>query len=159
MENKDFDPVQRPSHYAVQGEIECIDFIEICIKKYSGIVAGSLFNTLKYTWRTHNKNGKQDLEKALYYASKAVEKIKLYNEISACSNCAMIASNSLSVEEELIILKAVNQITSQLSEEETKCYLTIISCIVNGGLINDVKDYSNNLIEAIKKWIEIYNEN
>ena len=158
MENKEFDPVQRPSHYAGQGEIECIDFIEIMIKNYNGVVAGSLFNTLKYTWRTHDKNGKQDLEKALWYAKKAATKIELDKDISPCMECARQFSGSLTVEEELIIFKAVNQIVSKLTKEEADCYLTIVSCIINGGLNNTIKDYSGNMIKAIEKWIEIYNE-
>jgi len=160
MKNEEFDAVERPQHYAGQGEIECIDFIEICIKKYNGIVAGCLFNILKYAWRVHNKNGLQDLKKALWYAKKAVNRLEYYSSSFACSDCAASSIQNLNIEEEFILLKAVNQITSGLTDEETKCFLTIVSCIVNGGLLNfTTKDYSNNLIEAIETWIKIYDEN
>ncbi len=157
MEEK-YDIVNRPQHYAGQGEVECIDFIEIMIKSYNGIIAGSLFNALKYTWRSHNKNGKQDLEKALYYANKAVEKINYYKNIYPCIECAAVNKSVLTVEENLLIFKAIKQITDLLGPTESKYFLNIVSCIINGGLINESKDYSSNLIDSIENWIKIYDD-
>ena len=150
-----YDTIKNPQHYAGQGEVECIDFIEICIKKYNGIVAGCMFNLIKYIWRSHNKNGKEDLEKALWYANRGILLIK--NNLHNCFSCATL-EEKLDPSEELLYLKAVNQITSTLDKAEADCFLTIIACIVNGGLMDGTKDYSPNVISALENWINIYDK-
>lgn len=65
------DNVNHPSHYANQGSVECIDFIATVVNKYPGILAGDLQNVTKYTWRSHGKNGKEDIAKATWYFNHA----------------------------------------------------------------------------------------
>ena len=65
------DNVNHPGHYAGQGKVECIDFIASVVNKYPGILAGDLQNVCKYTWRSHNKNGKEDIDKASWYFNHA----------------------------------------------------------------------------------------
>lgn len=57
--------VNHPSHYN-QGKYECLDVM----KETFGIEATKNFcqlNAFKYVWRAKNKNGKQDIEKAIFY--------------------------------------------------------------------------------------------
>lgn len=65
------DPVNNPAHYKT-GNFECIDVM----KETQGIDATQNFcvcNALKYVYRHKNKNGMEDLQKAIWYLNKAVE--------------------------------------------------------------------------------------
>ena len=53
------DNVNHPSHYT-QGGIECIE--AVCTA-----------NAIKYLWRWKEKNGKEDLKKAIWYIKKLIE--------------------------------------------------------------------------------------
>lgn len=73
---KSIDNVNHPAHYT-KGGIECIDamisvFGEETIAKYCHI------NAFKYLWRSENKNGVEDIKKAIWYLNKYVE---LYKEV------------------------------------------------------------------------------
>lgn len=62
------DPVSHPAHYCVGG-IECIDVME----KVFGTEAVKTFcrlNAFKYLFRSENKNGRQDIDKAHWYTGK-----------------------------------------------------------------------------------------
>lgn len=59
------DPIN-PSHY-LQGDIECIDAIQSAIVNLQGIEAFCTGNVIKYMWRWREKNGIEDLKKALWY--------------------------------------------------------------------------------------------
>jgi len=62
------DPVNHPGHYCV-GNLECIEVM----RSIHGDFAVGCFarcNAWKYLWRTNRKNGKQDIEKALWYLTK-----------------------------------------------------------------------------------------
>lgn len=66
MDNKE--AINSPSHYNV-GSIEVIEAIE------SWQLGFSLGNAIKYIARAeHKENKKQDLEKALYYIKREIEK-------------------------------------------------------------------------------------
>ena len=63
--------VNHPSHYN-QGKFECID---VMVETF-GIEATKnfcLLNAFKYVWRTNKKNGKEDIEKAVFYLNKLLE--------------------------------------------------------------------------------------
>lgn len=65
--------VDHPSHYEKLCSLECIDAMEITF----GIEAVIHFckcNAFKYLWRYKNKNGLEDLQKALWYCNKGLEK-------------------------------------------------------------------------------------
>lgn len=151
-EKKVFDDVNHPQHYAGQGKVECIDFIELMIKDYNAIIAGCLFVVIKYTWRSHNKNGKQDIEKALWYAEKAVSKLDDYRDCVSCP----ISSAKLDPSEMQIVFDGIEEVQKTLTDEEAEYFRTIIACIINGGLNDPLKDYSCNMIDALNKWVEIY---
>lgn len=67
--------VDHPKHYEKSCSMECIDTMEITF----GIEAVIHFckgNAFKYLWRYKNKNGLEDLEKALWYCNKGLEKVR-----------------------------------------------------------------------------------
>lgn len=70
MYNKPTDQVNSPSHYT-QGNIEVIEVIEDWKLNYN------LGNAIKYIGRCEHKgNKKQDLEKAIWYIKREIERCK-----------------------------------------------------------------------------------
>ena len=67
--NNDTNIVNHPSHYN-QGGIECIDAIEAATYNLSGLEAFCTGNAIKYLWRWKEKNGVEDLDKAIWYINK-----------------------------------------------------------------------------------------
>jgi len=67
------DPVNQPKHYN-QGPIQCIDALEAATTGLEGIEAVCTANALKYLWRWKYKNGVQDLEKAVWYIQRLIDK-------------------------------------------------------------------------------------
>jgi hypothetical protein len=61
----------KPNYYSRNG-LECYDVIRASmgLEKYKGFLWG---NIQKYLWRWEQKNGKQDLEKAVEYLTKLIE--------------------------------------------------------------------------------------
>lgn len=59
--------VSHPSHYQSDSGVEVIDVIEAFTKGLEGIEATDTGNVIKYICRWKNKNGAQDLEKAMWY--------------------------------------------------------------------------------------------
>jgi cephalosporin-C deacetylase-like acetyl esterase len=68
------DPAVRPNYYK-RGGLECYDVIRKTMgeEKYKGFLWG---NIQKYLWRWEQKNGKQDLKKALEYLGKLLETLE-----------------------------------------------------------------------------------
>ena len=68
------DVVNHPKHYT-QGAIECIQAIEYINKKLSlmGFEGFCLGNFVKYIWRCNDKNGWEDIDKAIFYLDKLLE--------------------------------------------------------------------------------------
>lgn len=64
--------VDKPSHYAQEGEPECIDYLEAALSpdEYNGFIKG---NVLKYLWRMNKKNGEIDRRKAIWYANRLID--------------------------------------------------------------------------------------
>lgn len=62
------DMVNHPPHYN-EGEVECIDAIASALGK-EGFKAYLTGNVIKYLWRYRSKGGKQDIEKANWYADR-----------------------------------------------------------------------------------------
>ena len=66
--------VNHPSHYN-QGNIECIDAMVAAYGK-EAVSVFCLLNAFKYLWRNEHKNGKEDVEKAIWYLKKRLELIE-----------------------------------------------------------------------------------
>ncbi len=65
QEKESFDPVAKPKHYNVHPSgVECIE-----ITQHMNFCLG---NAMKYLWRADNKNGLEDLKKALWYLEREV---------------------------------------------------------------------------------------
>lgn len=63
---EEFDIIQKAQHY--NSHKSGIEAIDICRH-----LTGDWFNAFKYVFRADHKNGRQDIEKALYYAKDAVK--------------------------------------------------------------------------------------
>ena len=63
--------VNHPSHYN-QGKYECID---VMLETFGREATKSfcLLNAFKYIWRTGEKNGNEDIEKAIWYLNEFLE--------------------------------------------------------------------------------------
>ena len=63
-----YDPVNHPSHYTKHPSgIECIQVTEH--------MNFNLGNAVKYIWRCQDKNGIEDLEKAIWYIKREIERL------------------------------------------------------------------------------------
>jgi hypothetical protein len=71
--NDGFDVVAKPSHYAGQGSIECIEVLEQLAKDGSDFRA---LHAIKYLWRYQNKNGIEDLRKAQWYLARLIAELE-----------------------------------------------------------------------------------
>ena len=65
--------VNHPDHYQLGNGLETIDIIESATSKLSGIEAFDVGNALKYLCRWKDKNGVQDLEKAVWYIQHLID--------------------------------------------------------------------------------------
>jgi len=74
VEDDNHDVVNHPSHYA--GKVECIDCLESATEGLEGIEAVCTANAIKYLYRWKKKNGKQDLEKAIWYIKRLISHIE-----------------------------------------------------------------------------------
>lgn len=76
--------VSHPSHYISETGLEVIDVIEAFTFDLKGIEATDTGNIIKYICRWKNKNGLQDLKKAMWYLQHLidhVEKLKEENQV------------------------------------------------------------------------------
>lgn len=69
--------VSHPSHYQSETGLEVIDVIEAFTFDLKGIEAVCTGNALKYLCRWKNKNGKQDLKKAMWYIQHLIDHIDI----------------------------------------------------------------------------------
>ena len=60
--------VEHPSHYN-QGGIECIDAM-VSAFGYEAVANFCIVNAFKYVWRSQDKNGFEDIDKAIWYLNK-----------------------------------------------------------------------------------------
>ena len=65
------DNVNHPSHYET-GKFECID-VMIETQSVEAVKAFCICNAFKYIYRHKNKNGVEDVKKAIWYLNKFVE--------------------------------------------------------------------------------------
>lgn len=72
--------VSHPSHYQSKKGIEVIDVIEAFTEDLEGIEAICTGNAIKYLCRWKNKNGIQDLEKAMWYLRHLINVLKSENK-------------------------------------------------------------------------------
>ncbi len=69
-EKAKYDSVNRPKHYNIHPSgVECIQITE-----HMGFCLG---NAMKYIWRADEKNGVEDLRKAVWYLEREISKRKM----------------------------------------------------------------------------------
>ena len=68
--------VSHPSHYQSKSGLEVIDVIEAFTAELKGIEATDTGNVIKYICRWKDKNGVQDLEKAMWYLQHLIDHVK-----------------------------------------------------------------------------------
>lgn len=68
---KEQSSVDHPTHYN-QGGIECIDAMVAAFGK-EAVENFCLINAFKYVWRNLDKNGLEDIDKAIWYLNKFKE--------------------------------------------------------------------------------------
>lgn len=77
--HQDFDPVNKPKHYEILPGLEVYDLRQAYAKKLQGIVPLDQFSDwdrgLEYLLRMWEKNGREDLEKALIYLNLLLKKL------------------------------------------------------------------------------------
>lgn len=73
------DNVNHPKHYS-ECSIECIEAMQIAFGKHA-VYDFCICNAFKYLWRYKNKNGGEDLKKAMWYLNKA-QSMGLFEEDS-----------------------------------------------------------------------------
>ena len=61
-----------PDHYKKSTSLECIEAMRIVFGDRA-VVNFCLCNAWKYVWRWKNKNGQEDLKKAMWYVDKGSE--------------------------------------------------------------------------------------
>ena len=66
--------INHPYHYN-QGGVECIDAIQAATVNLSGEEAFCIGNAIKYLWRYKDKNGVEDLDKAIWYINRAKQSL------------------------------------------------------------------------------------
>ncbi|WP_154665956.1 DUF3310 domain-containing protein [Paenibacillus pinihumi] len=64
--------VNHPDHY--QGSIECIEAIAVATEGLHGIESFNTGNAIKYLWRWKQKNGIEDLLKAIWYIQNTIDR-------------------------------------------------------------------------------------
>lgn len=68
--------VSHPNHYQGKNGMETLDVIESFTDGLNGIEAVDTANVIKYICRWKKKNGIQDIEKAIYYATHLLNYLK-----------------------------------------------------------------------------------
>lgn len=63
-----------PNHYK-KGGVECIEAIKAATVGKTGIEAVCTANVIKYVWRYEQKNGVEDLRKALWYLERLIKEV------------------------------------------------------------------------------------
>lgn len=67
--------VSHPKHYQSKNGLEVIDVIDAFTSELKGVEAFDTANVIKYICRWKSKNGKQDLEKAMWYLQHLIDHI------------------------------------------------------------------------------------
>ena len=67
------DNVNHPQHYQSKSGLEVIDIIDAFTDDLTGMEAVCTGNALKYICRWKNKNGIEDIKKAIWYLNKLIE--------------------------------------------------------------------------------------
>lgn len=107
--------VSHPSHYQSETGLEVIDVIEAFTFDLKGIEATDTGNIIKYICRWPQKNGLQDLKKAMWYLQHLINHVEKLEEENKPINNPTISSK---------IINLIN--LNELDSETRKCVEAII---------------------------------
>lgn len=143
--------VNHPKHYA-SGKIECIDYLEVMVAPYAGIVAGCVQNTLKYTWRSHGKNGVEDIKKAQWYLKYADNVIKNNQKEKYTFHPVYVECTQ---KDKALCEAGFNQVMDGLSKNEQFYYNVLYGCLKDGRFVES-QLYRDTAINALDDWAKSY---
>lgn len=93
--------VSHPNHYQSSNGLEVIDVIEAFTSDLNGIEAVDTANAIKYICRWKHKNGKQDLEKAMWYLQHLIDHIEKEGIIAQTADTILNSGKAELVHEQL----------------------------------------------------------
>ncbi|MBO4703912.1 MAG: DUF3310 domain-containing protein [Bacilli bacterium] len=76
MDISEPDMVNHPPHYQSKSGLEVIDVIDAFTEDLTGMDAVCTGNAIKYILRWKQKNGVEDIKKAIWYLNKLVSKLE-----------------------------------------------------------------------------------
>lgn len=76
LKHNEQDNVNHPAHYKTSSGLEAIDVIDAFTEDLKGYESVYTSQVLKYTLRWKHKNGVEDLEKANWYLTRLINKLK-----------------------------------------------------------------------------------
>ena len=143
--------VNHPKHYA-SGKIECIDYLEVMVAPYAGIVAGCVQNALKYTWRSHGKNGVEDIKKAQWYLKYADNVINNNRDKKYTFRPVYYEPSE---KDKKLCEAGYQQVVDGLSKEEKIYYNMLYQCLKDGQFLQSkmVRDLA---IRTLDDWSKSY---
>ena len=101
MYESDDKMVSHPDHYKSDAGLEVIDVIEAFTSDLKGVQATDTGNIIKYICRWKNKNGVQDLKKAMWYLQHLIDHVELASENHSFEKMDDYSIVSLETEEDL----------------------------------------------------------
>ena len=119
--------VSHPNHYQSDNGLEVIDVIEAFTSDLNGIEAVDTANVLKYICRWKHKNGKQDLEKAMWYLQHLIEHIEkediivqtvLNNDEAVDTDNVLNSGRAMLYHTQLKNKNSIDYISNSLNEKE-----------------------------------------
>lgn len=133
--------------------MECIDFIAAMVNQYPGILAGDLQNVCKYTWRSHGKNGKEDIRKAEWYFNHAE---KTWNNLMPEVQKQVQAFTRYPLFEipnrQSIMQQGMDEVTASMGKAEKELYQRVMA-----GVNHFTDEYLRNRAKAaLKDWSQTY---
>ena len=153
------DNVNHPDHYANQGTVECIDFIGTIVTQYPGFIAGDLQNVIKYTWRSHGKNGKEDIKKAAWYLNHAEKRFLALSSLQKSfllklqqSLKDMTSTPDQIRNEKNTLTAGLEEVTKNMPKQEKELYALVID-----GVRDFYSDSSRKWAkDALAEWSQKY---
>ena len=140
--------VSHPTHYQSKYGFEVVDVIEEYTKELFGICATDTANMIKYICRWKQKNGIQDLEKAIWYATHIRERSNDY--INHTMRCYIPIMN---------IAEVIKAFTDGMDDREEELASKAIILACDWWTYNDYDSKLDRFIESVHELIKYEKEN
>lgn len=109
------DNVNHPSHYET-GKFECID-VMLETQGEEAVKAFCICNAMKYLYRHKNKNGREDIAKAVWYLNKYLELSADEPKVIHCKDELILTAPGE------FVLRSENGVETPLSPREARAWL------------------------------------